>query len=258
MRRLDGARIKLERANRHIAELVAAATHFLSTAPFYLQPQDAENGDLITIVRIRSHVPPAWAAIVGDAVHNMRSALDLVAWQAVEAAGGRPGRDTCFPIGVASRTKNVEAIRRNLAGAALKAMKFARRLRPYKGGNDKLTQLHALDVVDKHRLILVVGAATNHVVLKLRVKFSWQVAPMDVPPVALTPADRQFPLDDGVEVFRISKAARDSGATSQLTNDVVFELAFGVMRMRFMVCFLSRLFKTCTRTLRRSSVFSTD
>src|SRR5438132_5583994 len=39
------------------------------------------------------------------------------------------------------------------SGAAIDA------LRPYKGGNDVLWQLHELNNVDKHRLILTVGSA---------------------------------------------------------------------------------------------------
>jgi hypothetical protein len=34
-------------------------------------------------------------------------------------------------------------------------------LKPYKGGNDVLWQLHELNNVDKHRLILTVGSAVR-------------------------------------------------------------------------------------------------
>ncbi len=227
MPRLDGARIKMERASRHIAELATSALQFLGTNPFYLEAHEAENGDLVTIVRIRSQVPPDWAAIVGDAVHNMRSALDMVAWQLVEAAGGLPGRDTCFPIGHASKAQSMAAINRSLGGATMKAAKLVKRLKPYQGGNAKLAQLHALDIVDKHRLVLVVGAATKHVVLKMRMKVPWQEALVEFPPIAINPADRQFPLRDGAEVFRVCKAARQSGGPDNSSHDLVFELAFG-------------------------------
>jgi hypothetical protein len=225
--KLDGARIKLGRAGQHIAELSTAAQQFLGTNPFYLQTDEAENGDLVTIVRIRSQVPADWAAIVGDAVHNMRSALDLVAWQLVEAAGAKPGRDTCFPIGHASKAQSVAAIKRSLGEATKRAAKLTRRLKPYQGGNAKLAQLHALDIVDKHRLVLVVGAATKHVVLKMRMTVPWQEAAIEFPPLALNPADRQFPLRDGEEVFRVCKAARQPSGPNACTHDLVFELAFG-------------------------------
>ena len=88
-----------------------------------------------------------------------------------------------------------------------------------------MTQLHALDIVDKHRLVLIVGAAHKHLVIKFKMNVPWQQSPVVFPPLALNPADRQFPMADGAEVFRVMAAARTSDSLAD--HQIVFELAFG-------------------------------
>ena len=88
-----------------------------------------------------------------------------------------------------------------------------------------MNQLHSLDITDKHRIILVVGAAHKHVIVKFKMKTPGQEKPIEFPPIALNPADRQFPLQDGMNVFSISAASR---STEDMTDyQIVFELAFG-------------------------------
>ncbi|MCH8880113.1 MAG: hypothetical protein IID34_09545 [Planctomycetes bacterium] len=88
-----------------------------------------------------------------------------------------------------------------------------------------LSRLHALDITDKHRLVLVIGAAHKHVVMRGRLTVPWQTTPVEFPPLAINPADRQFPLRDNAEVFRVSAAARNPDAMDE--HQVVFDLAFG-------------------------------
>jgi hypothetical protein len=104
-------------------------------------------------------------------------------------------------------------------------VKLIQRLRPYGGGNRILAQLHGLDIIDKHRLVLVVGAANKQLIIKLKVKVSWSDKPVEGPQFALSDGDRQFPLEDGEEVFRECAAARSTDSMSD--HAVVFELAFG-------------------------------
>jgi hypothetical protein len=225
MASLEGPRIKLARAGRHIAELSESARQYLAAKPFSIHSTEEQNGDLVWRIRIDQPIPLEWSAIVGDAVHNIRSALDLLAWQLVEVNGGQPSRDTCFPIGQAPTPQFAAILIRSLQGSSPKALRLVQRLRPYVGGNQMLDQLHSLDIIDKHRLVLVVGAANKQLVIKFKMKVPWAEKAIEAPPIALTPADRQFPLEDGEEVFRVCAAARSSEPHSE--HEVVFELAFG-------------------------------
>jgi len=201
-----------------------AAQAYLASNPYQLNQIEEPNGDLVLRIRIVRAIPHDWAAVVGDAVHNLRSSLDLLAWQLVERNNGQPSRDTCFPI-TSSLQAFEPALRRALAGAHPAAMRMVRLLKPYAGGNLILNQTHSLDIVDKHRLVLIVGAAHKSLLTKMRMPVPWQAAPVEFPPIALNPADRQFPLADGAEVFRIMAAARKGDIQSE--PQIVFELAFG-------------------------------
>jgi hypothetical protein len=222
---IEGVSLKLNRSRQHIAELENKSRNYLDSEPFRVIQSEEENGDLVWRIKIQKQVPLEFSAIVGDGVHNMRSALDLLAWQLVELNGGTPTRQTYFPISSKPPAEYDQELRRALGGASSAAFRFVRRLKPYRGGNETLGQLHALDITDKHRLILLVGAAHKHVVIKFKMPVPWKSDPVDFPPIAMNPADRQFPLKDNSAVFRVKADARDSPLPFE--HGLVFELAFG-------------------------------
>jgi hypothetical protein len=103
-------------------------------------------------------------AVIGDVVHNLRSALDHLAWQLVEASGGtprdRPGEpQTAFPI-------RTEAPRNGLrihGDVAPPALKVVETLQPYNvlpesPADADLWHLHRLDIIDKHHGLLLAPA----------------------------------------------------------------------------------------------------
>ncbi len=233
--RATGSNIKIERAKTHVRELEALVQEFLQSSPYaVVREEDPETGDLVYRLRVLRQPPLAWSAIVGDAVHNLRTALDLLACELVRANGGRVNEDTGFPIG-----KDVHALKsmlkNKIGGASEEAIRHIRSLNPYPGGNDGLWRLHRLDVVDKHRLLLSVGSAHKNIVLD-----AVRMFPPDTPeflgidvgtfeafslPFALTPADRQWPLSDGAEVLRVMAAAREGHWDE--APQFGFEIAFG-------------------------------
>lgn len=77
---LDGVGIKLDRAHRHIQELEALldpVTVAMNSPGNIYGDEDGDPTKLVFRVRDVPAVDPAWGAIVGDALHNMRSALTL-------------------------------------------------------------------------------------------------------------------------------------------------------------------------------------
>jgi hypothetical protein len=158
--RLALIRIKVERANQHLTELenglasgmadqLHAVTMESDTESFY------ESGPFFIL---DSTIP----AIVGDVVHNLRSALDHLAWQLVEvgiASGetrSQGWEKIQFPI-AHSFDSYVSMKGRAVEGARREAIEALDRLKPYKGGNDVLWLLRQLDNADKHSFILPVG-----------------------------------------------------------------------------------------------------
>ncbi|MGA2624481.1 MAG: hypothetical protein ABSF91_11550 [Bacteroidota bacterium] len=221
---LEGARLKLVRAKRHIEELHNVIQTFIDSKPYRIVKRENPAGDLVYCVEIVQQLPPELGAIIGDAIHNIRSALDLLAWQLVTAGGGQPNNHTFFPI---SRTQASfeQTMQQCLAGASTRALRFIKRLKPWLGGNKTLVQLHSLDIVDKHRMILVVGTAHKNIIERFQMHVPWQQEVVRFPPFALNPADRQFPLTNGAELFRIKAAAR-LGVTAD-EPQFTFEPCFG-------------------------------
>jgi hypothetical protein len=78
--RLIGPRLKVRRANEHIEELDAARQDFIDTDPYVtFSENDPETGDLVYKVTVEPHAAEGLrdlSVIAGDAVHNLRSALE--------------------------------------------------------------------------------------------------------------------------------------------------------------------------------------
>jgi hypothetical protein len=204
----EGPRIKVQRAKKHIYELEAEIGAFFKRYPYRVFTEDeADTGDKVWRVEVPRQPPARWAAIVGDAVHNLRASLDLLVNQLVVANGRNPTDRTALPIGSTAENYETNAARIT-KGVSDTAKDMLAALKPYKGGNDALWRLHRLDITDKHRLLLAVGAAHRNIILPSPAMGD---APAGLLSIALTPTDRQFPLKDRVEIFRVAKAAREEG-----------------------------------------------
>lgn len=156
---LDSARAKLARATKHLhtlEEVVPAflrehdypVVHEVDRAAFYHRWK----------VELGTPFPECWALVIGDMAHNMRSALDHIAW---ELAGSDPADTwTQFPI-YAEETKFAQAGRvvKTIPKRPLALIKW---LQPYRRPNpydDRLWTIHALDAEDKHKTITILLAA---------------------------------------------------------------------------------------------------
>lgn len=97
---LDGARTKLARADEHLDALDNELGLVLKPHADRLRFEVRQDGDWYVMVTkpIPVSFPLRLSAICGDAVQNLRSALDYVVWELVSAAGKEPTRHNAFPI----------------------------------------------------------------------------------------------------------------------------------------------------------------
>jgi|SRR5215510_7255930 len=159
---LQSAKTKLQRAKRHLAEFEKERDTW--TGRWTGRKPYAVVGDRISPTKItlkfsvKDAIPDQLSTILGDAVHNLRSALDHLAWALVEVNGNSPNRATQFPIND-NLASFKAAVPRCLAGASDKAISAIKDLKPYKGGNHVLWTVHDLDIIDKHRLIVPIATA---------------------------------------------------------------------------------------------------
>jgi hypothetical protein len=256
---LDGPRLKVGRAKKHIANVEREVTCFLNDNPYVIvEEPDPEfggkHGGKQWRVRVKASTPDQLPVMVGDAIHNLRSALDLLIRQLVEANGKDPQREA-FPIrgSEAEFLSGRDGLKSLKGHISADAMSVLRDLQPYQGGNDSLWRLHRLGITDKHRLLLVVGGAFTHLVLVT--KFDGGEEP-DIK-LAIPPDNFLCPLEDGdvlpIGLSQTASASSGEGAP-KLETDYKFAFAVaihepGIVEREPLVPFLSHLASTVEGTL---------
>jgi hypothetical protein len=222
--RFAGSDAKIERAKDHIRELETSIRGFIESNPYRIvRHQDATTGDHLFVVFIDKEMPVRFGAIVGDVLNNLRSALDYLMFDIIE---GKRNERIYFPI----RTTAIEykAVLKGIEKVAGKeAVKLLQSTEAYQGGKGHgLWQLHELNRREKHRFLIPVGVAYRHFIFDpapglRKLQPEWDVPSMAI---AIRPADRMFPLQNGAVLFSIK-----AEAVNQTDMDVkfAFEIAFG-------------------------------
>lgn len=164
---LDGPIAKLDRAKAHFQALNKSVGAYKrsKTHDFVVSEFDPETGEKALNLRIlKQPKNPEWGLLIGDMVHNLRSALDHLVWQLVLLNGKQPRRQNQFPIISAKNEywevppNHSESIRdRMLRGIADDHRAFVDVVQPFNAGNDAantaLSHLSWLSNRDKHRVI---------------------------------------------------------------------------------------------------------
>lgn len=166
---ISGIRAKLARADVHLQTLDREISGFLAENPYeFVGDFDSEREEFVAKARFKTYpLWNDWATIIGDCVHNLRSALDHLAWQLVLLNNGTPGRETSFPI-LEDRLSQKGHMRRcrieTDSGRVRPSVEACvERAQPYHRTDDPtlhpLAILGGLSNEDKHRTLTVTSAA---------------------------------------------------------------------------------------------------
>jgi hypothetical protein len=220
--RFESALWKIDRARKHADDLEIAIREFWATKPYEVQaigtPMTGAGSYRVTRI---SPLPPIVPLIVGDAAHNVRSALDHFAWATV-----RP-QDRCsqtaFPVWNNSKRqtptpeqwrKEVEAKLKGAPGALVEA---GVKLEPWDTGRDSLLwTINELERVDKHRLLLSVAVANTGITIDGGQLLTNAFPDFEVPSLPVTLKPQWAPLEMGRDLFVVPAG---SGFASTLTFD---------------------------------------
>jgi len=209
--RLKHVTLKIKRAYEHISAFGEQLRAFLEGRPYKVgAKRDPETRKLIYYVESAEPVPDCLPLIAGDAIQNLLSALDHLAYQLVcSDTGDNPPnpRGIYFPI--ADDAAKYEASKRGrMQGARQQTFDAVDALKPYKGGDDRLWTLQRLNNIEKHRLLLTVGSQAGGIHLgqlmagHLGGNFPPEaIAAIESMNVFLNPADKGFPLAAGFELY---------------------------------------------------------
>ncbi len=164
----DSAVRKVEWANQHIRNVEKTLSFIDKASANFVTIEDDPDGQRVGVKvsidwkQFLSRMP-LLQMMTGDAVHNLRSALDRLAY-AIVAAFEDPPHYLYFPIDVSATSlvgqKHFGIIKRvapDIADLILHEIK------PYGAGN-RFVKLNHLDRADKHRLLLThTGTASLHI-----------------------------------------------------------------------------------------------
>jgi hypothetical protein len=146
---------KIQRAKKHIEELISALEAFWDSEPNSVRFEDEPTTGRRTYYLDRvTDVPLEIPVIIGDVLHNLRSALDHLAYQLPVIPSQTGPRWTQFPIVESAAKYMASDVRRKVQVFRPDVVKTLDVVKPYKGGNELLWRLHSLNTIDKHRLLL--------------------------------------------------------------------------------------------------------
>lgn len=214
--RLKQVTLKVKRAKEHVADLDRQIRTFLDTNPYKVgTKRNPHTRQLVYHVTSVETTPDCLSLLAGDAIQNLMSALDHLAYQLVcSDTRDKPPKPERIYFPIRNSADEYEDRKRGkMEGASDETFKAIDTLKPYKGGNDLLWVLFRLNNIEKHRLLITVGSMFQSVDLgaymAAMMQKSFDADPSGpfygktVPVLSAfyKPADKLFPLKAGDELF---------------------------------------------------------
>lgn len=197
---LEGARLKIGRAKHHLEELefqfgVSSTAH----RDAFAHESNAEGTEHVVWLKDDlGPVSPLYPLIIGDYFHNLRSALDHIAFEVNKLGAGaqftdKLARDSEFPV-FEDEAAFKRSAPRKIAGFRAKERALITDMQPYIGldhpTRSGLLSIHDLNRFDKHRELTLLWHGWGQI--------SINVGPNDT---VDTPSVGK-PLEAGTEVLR--------------------------------------------------------
>lgn len=228
--RLKHVTLKIKRGREHITELDRQLRAFFDSGPYKVGARrDSQTRKIIYYVTSAQPIPDSISLVAGDAMQNLMSALDHLAYQIVcSDTGDKPPNPNWIYFPIADDVVKYEDKKHGkMAGASQEVFDAIDALQPYKGGNKPLWALYRLNNIEKHRLLLTVGshAAGIHLGQLMAHQFRGSfpaeaAAAFESMNVYLNPADKGFPLKAGFELY-VGAVDEQLNPTQQFRFEVV-------------------------------------
>jgi hypothetical protein len=256
----NSAHLKLNRAGEHIETVNKLVEDWLRTDAYTIsREKDPETGDTVRRAQIQCDPPPFISIVVGDAVENLRSALDhtvysLAASASETALSLEVQEALMFPIVGNQNSKGQPAdgskiypriASQRLIGIPDDARAFIESEQPYHWGDGYryhwLWSLHELSRIDKHRRLALTTAfldfqfvSTPEGIKQPRIRFERAEGPVDNDDVLVTYSG----ADEGVDAHFTRDVAFDEGV---MTTSTISSILRNVqMRVFWVVSMLER------------------
>jgi hypothetical protein len=145
------SRIKISTARRHLKHLTDEISGYRSRNPISIMilPSKDFTGHRWCLW-VHEEAPDDFPAYVGDILHNLRAALDIMAVTLVTLNGNNP-KSVYFPFADNATDFPMMVKKRNFDLAGADAVKLVQKIGPYRGGDNLLRAVHDADIDDKHK-----------------------------------------------------------------------------------------------------------
>lgn len=158
--RLTGAVEKFNRSSEQFDELIAEMDAFFNAKP---KPHtsvgkfDTDKWEWVERFKVIKEPPTRLGVILGDVLHNLRSALDNMIWQVTLLDGGTPDDTTQYPIASKSEDQFEAMANHRIPGLSDKHRAMVKKTQPYRRGDladrHSLSILATLSNIDKHQIV---------------------------------------------------------------------------------------------------------
>ena len=156
----ESAALKIERADQHIRDLQAAFEAFSQSHRHTVHVHGNVKGPIYFEIVFDAALPPTLALILGDAIHNLRTALDHATWELLGMDGAKRKRQLQLPSG--QNRVDFEAFCKGIETPDQSTIDFLIELAVYPEGEGKMLYwLCKLDNAEKHRIITPVAQAAS-------------------------------------------------------------------------------------------------
>ena len=178
---LRSAWLKWARGVEHQKVLARALREFRAVDSYeYVRTDNAtaQNDPLVRMhwrLAVKEPYPERWSVLIGDAMANLRAALDHALWAAVVSHSGHPQRPTRVMFPICSDLSEFKRREQELSPlVAPDVWEVVSAFQPYHGGGEAymapLEVLRWLSNMDKHRVIRVVGRTQENLGLPIIVR----------------------------------------------------------------------------------------
>jgi hypothetical protein len=227
---LDGIQAKLYRAGEHLERIGAEGNAFLEGQPYSTRVQfEPELHAWVSRFQVREDPPLRLGVLVGDYVHNLRSALDHLVYALTELDGGTPDRWTQFPITKSANDFN-SVVQRQIPGLSAKHRTGIEMAQPYNGRNGPdvhpLYCINELAIADKHHVVQPTYAHLSTRGIKPLRRLDDEPGPSPVVRIDIAPDGTR--VVDGTALL-VAHAAPDADPATKVDVDgnLTIDIAFG-------------------------------
>ena len=154
---------KIKWADKRIKKVGVLAHNYLREGAFEIIIQcDTEAGKKHAQLRFLADIPDDLIDETHAALGNYRGSLDSVAWAVANRLGPpKVPTNVSFPVGESQEAFESTGTQGKIEQVGADWATFVKTLKPYRGGNDLLYDLHAFNNADKHRVLMRIGLQSN-------------------------------------------------------------------------------------------------